>query len=390
MGEPEIALVFSADAWVELLHRHCSDHGGARVRQLLVDPSLAFDEEYSTLVTGHRWPALSPAFVAELHRQGRAVLGVWDRAEPHSERWLRDAGVDATVASDATPHEMVEVIAALPRRGRAEPATSAVSAPRGGRRIVVGGPAGTGSTEVAIALGSAFHDRRYRPVLVDADDRSPALANRLALPLEPNLRTAVDAVEYRTGELRDAICEFDGVAIVVGAPAPVGWNRLRSAEVLRLVATLARDYDPVLVDVADPSTRDSTPAAPVDDLVDAMVRDADSLVAVVAPTPVGVTRFVAWLDRVRPLAPAADLHVVVNRAPSAGFRRAELESELRGWVGAASVTFVPTDRRVEDAAWSGGVASRGRFARGIGVVTAHLLDAGREETAVAEPTGGRG
>jgi hypothetical protein len=50
MPEPEVALVFSPEAWVEGLHRHLTDHGGARVRQVIVDPSLAFDEEYGTLV----------------------------------------------------------------------------------------------------------------------------------------------------------------------------------------------------------------------------------------------------------------------------------------------------------------------------------------------------
>ena len=30
MAEPEVALAFTADVWVEELHRHLSDHGGAR------------------------------------------------------------------------------------------------------------------------------------------------------------------------------------------------------------------------------------------------------------------------------------------------------------------------------------------------------------------------
>ena len=33
MSEPEIALVFTAEPWVEELHRYLSDHGGARVRR---------------------------------------------------------------------------------------------------------------------------------------------------------------------------------------------------------------------------------------------------------------------------------------------------------------------------------------------------------------------
>ncbi len=37
MREPEVALAFTADLWVEGLHRHLTDHGGARVRTLLVE-----------------------------------------------------------------------------------------------------------------------------------------------------------------------------------------------------------------------------------------------------------------------------------------------------------------------------------------------------------------
>ena len=39
-------------------------------------------------------------------------------------------------------------------------------------------------------------------VLVDADDVSPTVAPRLGLPIEPNLRTAIDAVEHGRGDLR--------------------------------------------------------------------------------------------------------------------------------------------------------------------------------------------
>ena len=41
MTEPEVALVFTAEPWVEELHRHLSDHGGARIRSLVVEQSIA-------------------------------------------------------------------------------------------------------------------------------------------------------------------------------------------------------------------------------------------------------------------------------------------------------------------------------------------------------------
>jgi MinD-like ATPase involved in chromosome partitioning or flagellar assembly len=374
MAEPEIALVFSADPWVEALHRHCSDHGGARLRQLLVDPELALDEEYTTLVTGHRWPALTPALVDELHRHGRTVLGVWDRGEPDSRALLVAVGVDGLVASDAAPREIVDAITALPRANELRPAS--IDAPvevRGGRRFVVGGPTGAGSTEIAIGLAHALHKRGQRSVLVDVDDSAPGVAPRLGLPLEPNICTAVDAVEYRTGSLSDAVTRRADFDVVSGFPAPSGWTRLRPPEVLRVVHALALEYEAIVLDVAAPvrherASGDGKPHA----LTGAVMTEADVLLGVASANPVGVGRFVAWLADVLPFAREAELHVVVNRAPPSAYRRGEIRSEILACVQPRTFAFVPTDRRVDDAAWSGAVARTGSFARALREVTAGL------------------
>jgi MinD superfamily P-loop ATPase len=361
MAEPEIALVFSAEPWVEALHRYCSDHGGARVRQLLVDPVLALDEEYATLVSGHRWPALTPALVDDLHRHGRTVLGVWDRAEPESVALLNSVGVDGLVASDASPREIVAAIAALP--GAADIQTVSVDdlvEARGGRRVVVGGPSGAGSTEIAIALAGALHEIGRAPVLVDLDDVAPSVAPRLGLPLEPNLCSAVDAVEYHNGELRDSVARVGHFNVLAGVPAPSGWSHVRAPEVLRVVQALAREFDAVVLDVAA-SVGDRAQRG----VARAVMADAEVLVGVASATPVGVTRFVAWLADVLPYAIGAELHIVVNRAPASAFRRGEIRTEILGCVQPEALVFVPGDRRVEDAAWSGGLVRRGGFARAV-------------------------
>ena len=61
--EPTIALVFSPEPWVERLHRHLADHGGARVRDIVLEPALALEDHYDTLVVSHRWPGLTRPFV---------------------------------------------------------------------------------------------------------------------------------------------------------------------------------------------------------------------------------------------------------------------------------------------------------------------------------------
>jgi hypothetical protein len=66
-----------------------------------------------------------------------------------------------------------------------------------------------------------------------------------------------------------------------------------------------------------------------------------------------------------PAAPHAPLHVVVDRAPAAAFRRGEITDEVLAAAAAATITFVPTDRRVDEAARSGTTVARGPFARAV-------------------------
>jgi len=108
-----VALVFSPEAWVESLHRHLTDHGGGRVRQVIVDPLLAFDEDYGTLVVSHRWPSLTRTFVDAVHRRNRRLLGVFDPDEPAGREFLVSLGVDRSLPSDASMAEFVDAFNAL-------------------------------------------------------------------------------------------------------------------------------------------------------------------------------------------------------------------------------------------------------------------------------------
>src|SRR5438067_204806 len=110
-AEPTVALVFSPEAWVEELHRHLSHHGGARVRQVVVEPAVALDESYDVLVVSDRWPALTMRLVGAVHERGRRVLGVFDPEEPAGKDHLVRLGVDATIPADAPMQEFVGVLA---------------------------------------------------------------------------------------------------------------------------------------------------------------------------------------------------------------------------------------------------------------------------------------
>ncbi len=368
MTEPEIALAFTADVWVEELHRHLTDHGGARVRTLLVEPEGALEESYDVLVAGHRWPALTRALVADVHAHGRAVVGVHDREEIASREHLVALGVDVLVDSDAGPDAFVRAIVSVAgRRDDRFQSGGAVAVSRVGRLVTIGGIQGTGRTEIAIELALAL-GRRASVVLVDADDVAPAIATRLQMPIEPNVRTAIDAVEHGRGELERCVLSeaSSRLRVVTGLPNASAWAQVRPSEIIRVVDRVADDADFVIVDGAGTiedlghgSTRGRFATAR------ALVAEADVLVVVCDSSPHGIGRFLAWSVEALDLAPEVSLVAVVNRAPDARFRRAEIYDEISTSLPSVEVAFVPTDRHVGDAAWSGATVRRGAFTRAV-------------------------
>lgn len=380
MREPEIALVFSPEPWVEEVHRFFVDHGGARVRQVLVDPALALEESYDILVVSHRWPSLTRGLVADLHDRHRRVLGVYERDEPAGREMLEALHVDRTIESDAAPEEFLEALlligfdepTATPAVGVEPAGREGTADRRPGRITVVRGPAGGGATEVAIALATT--SSRSGCALLDADEVAPSVAGRLGLPIEPNLRSAVDAVEFGLGSLRDAVrlVPGGGFHVVAGLPNPASWSQVRPGEVVRVARELARAHGHVIVDVA----------APIEDvgggsrgrfaLARALLAEADALVAVGSASPVGVARLITWVAEARSLVPTVPVHVVVNRAPGDAFRRGEVTEEIARTIPPASLSFVPTDRRLEAASWAGAIVRRGPFVRAVAGVAAQV------------------
>lgn len=404
MPEPEVALVFSPESWVEGVHRHLTDHGGARVRQMVMDPALALEEEYGTLIVSHRWPALTRAFVDALHGARRCLLGVYEPGEPAGREHLLAIGVDRVIESDASMSEFLDALVAL---APSEPTERAASADLSElvpetessgddpfeTIVVVGGPPGGGATEISVELARSLSEGS-QAILVDADDVLPAVAQRLALPIEPNLRTAVDAVEYGMGELTNALVVAPGGSFLVlcGLPNVAAWSQVRPGEVLDVLEALARSRQSIVVNVA----------SRVEDLVVGVGRTrygitrstlgrANALVGVGLGTPVGVTRLLGWVADVRALTDAP-LHLVVNESPVDGFRRAEIADEIHRTYPPTGLWFVPHDDKVNAAAWAGGLVAPGAFTRavaGLAAAVAAPATAGRGSRNGRGCTGGR-
>jgi MinD-like ATPase involved in chromosome partitioning or flagellar assembly len=376
--EPTVALVFSPEAWVEALHHHLSDHGGARVRQVVVEPSVALDEEYDTLVVSHAWPALTSPFVQRLRGSGRSVLGVHPADEPAAKEHLVRVGVDATVAADATPSEFVAVIAELGRAPLAPLAPSVARTVAGVAPVeralpgltVVSGARGAGVTEVALAFAAALA-RRGPTVLVDAHEHAPSLAVRLCLSLGHDLASAIDACVYEGRPVEEVVAAVPGaarLAVLPGVAVPPA-DEVEPRDLVDLVVALSAEYRQVVVEVE---------VGPGGRVARALLGRAERVVGVGAPDPAGVARLFAWRAAVADLAPGVPVWLAVNRAPRDRFRRAQLGAELGG---DERLAFVPTDDRVAAAAWNGETVREGAFTTAM----RELVD-----TAVPVPVSRRG
>jgi MinD superfamily P-loop ATPase len=342
----------------------------------LVEPEGAFDESYDVLVAGHRWPALTRALVADVHALGRAVVGVHDREEIASRDHMIALGVDGLVESDAGADAFVRAITSVAaRRDERTQAMPIAPVTRAGRVVAVGGPPGVGRTEIAIELALAF-GRATSVVLVDADDVGPAVAPRLQLPVEPNLRTAIDAVEHGRGDLGGCITSesTSRLRVVSGLPNSSAWSQVRPGEVVRVIERLADDADVVVVDGAGMLEEVGTSAVRGRfATARAIVGAADVVVAVCDSSPHGLGRFLAWSVEAMALAPTTSVIVVVNRAPRARFRRGELYDEITSSLPVSEVIFVPADDHVADATWNGTPVGRGSFTRAVGAIAAQAM-----------------
>ena len=371
MGEIELALAASSRQWADALHRFLADHGGARVRTVLMGADEVVTEGYDLLLIDDVCSFLTPRLVEQARRHGRMVVGVFDaRDGTDAKRRLLDCGVDDVVEADASPDEFLDVIRRVrqlvpqivePTRLDAPPAV-------GGRAIVVGSPpGGCGATEVAIALGANMGG-----VVVDADDVAPGLAQRSGAPPHPNLRTAIDLVHHQGGSVTVSLATAASAEIMAGLAHGDDWAQLHPGEVEAVIGELRMVRDPVIVNVGAGLERPLLGEGRFG-LARTLVAKASIIVGVGLPSPVGVTRLVRWVHEAMVLAPDAPLVAVVNRMGRSSYRRGEVEAELARSVPGMEVVFLPEDARVAEAAWAGRAVGAGPFRRGVAKLAGHLI-----------------
>ncbi len=397
MREPAVMLAHSVRGWAQELHFFLMDHGGAMVRGYVMSPEDAVTEQYDVLIVDDVTSFLSTRLVSNLQRNGTRVIGVYDSADPAGtgKQRLLELGVDEALADTTPPAEFVEAVARIsgpltvdapefqgifdsivgePARPLDHDAVPRRST-RGFVVAVAAATGGAGATEVAIQLATELRNRNQAVALVDADEQSPSVAQRLGLGLHPNIRTAVDAVHHATGRLHTTLNKLPvaGLEVLSGLPNPRDWFELRSGEVVEVLAELARNRPYVVANVGPRIEDLPESGGPARFAVTrATLSLADIVILVGSTTPVGVTRVVDWLADGRSLVTGKPLHVALNQHPGSSFVATEIENELRRTVSPQSITLLPFDKRVLRASWEGDFVARGPFTKAVTRLAQHV------------------
>lgn len=358
---PELALAASARAWPDRVHRFLLDHGGGRVRSRVMGPEQAVSDQYDVLFIDDVCSFLTPRLIRSIRDLGREIVGVYDPGDaPDAKRHLLECGITDVIEESASPDEFLAAAqATLLHRGPLSPMIP--RAPRSFRVGVLAPIGGVGCTEIAIGIASCL--ARSRPtVLIDLDQHTPSVAQRLDLPVHPNLLTAIDTAHHSAGSVMEAILTHDDMHVVGGLVNPQAAQELPPVEIEGVLDEVGKTgYGVVVADLG-------TPRQERLDYVRFHV-----LVVVGLANPVGMARLVRSMHELLSRPDIPDTVALVNRVGAGSRRRLEIRAEMARLLPAMPVVLVPDDPRLERASWDGTRPGRGAFARSVDRV-ASLID----------------
>ncbi|MFZ4514916.1 MAG: AAA family ATPase [Acidimicrobiia bacterium] len=395
MGDITLGIVASARSWRTDLQAHIRDHVTGVKAQILREPRMALEMDLDVIVIDDVSTFLAKSKVQVLQARGVRVVGIFDPDEQGGlgQGYLEQLGVDLALPSTTRSDDLLYAIEQL-QPGRlqstgdvafdsimadfdlAHPETVVPDIPTAhGRVIAVAGPSGGGATEVAIGLADALALRGDVALLVDADEQGPSVGRRLCYQLQPNILTAIDAALHQThplpqvvGRRIDHALGHVGFHVIPGIANPDDWSQLRSSDVVDLLQETRRLWGYTVVNAGNSLEDLSAYGFERFGASRGVVSHADLVVVVGAASPVGLLRIFEWLVAYRMLDAQAPVYVVLNRAPGAKFKRAQLEAQLYENLGVNGIVghcFVGDDDRVADADWEGRLVANGAFTKAM-------------------------
>lgn len=348
----ELAFALSARTWSDQLHRFLADHGGARVRMTAMQPEDVISEDFDVLLIDDTCSFLTPRLVERLLAKGRSVIGVYDPDEfDDGKTRLVECGVSDVIEAAASPDEFLSMIGRVADGIRSDAPVIERSTPvtRPSMIGIAGSAGGVGTTEVAIHVAARLTRIRLT-YLMDMDRGAPSMAQRLGAELHPNIRTALDVIDHRTGPIDRVFQRMHDVSFLAGS------RSVSEDRAWRVPGLLAEVLPVDAFVVADLGHR-------AEDLIRFPLSSvSDRLLVVGVGTPVGIARV---LEKLAVIDPDLPVDILINRAPSDRFRRAEILDEITRVATPRAFAFLPEDPAVVDAAWEGFLVGKCRFRKAI-------------------------
>jgi Flp pilus assembly CpaE family ATPase len=329
--------------------------------------------------------------LSRLAAAGVAVVGLSDPADEVAERRLRQLGVSAVLAHDASSAEVSAAVlmavahVAAASRAEAFDWADAGGAPRGlaalieppsdepqpgtGRIVAVWGPVGApGRSTIAVNIAAELAVLGHPTLLVDADTYGGVVGQLLGVLDEaPGLAAACRQANLGSLDLSGlaglALELRPSLRVLTGITRADRWLELRPTA-LRAVLALARSLAAfVVVDCGfcleqDEELAYDTAAPRRNGATLAVLDAADELVTVAAADPVGLARYVRALPDCAALAPGPVPWTVVNRlrrnVVGPGDPRRAVGAALHRFAGINDIHVIPDDVDAVDAALATG------------------------------------
>lgn len=111
---------------------------------------------------------------------------------------------------------------------------------------IAGGNGGVGKTTTAINLGAAFVDQGYETVIVDADLAMPNVAELLGVEVDQCLHDVLAG----SATISETLTDAGGLTIIPGESSLDAYAEADPNKLPKVVNTLARTHDVVLIDTA--------------------------------------------------------------------------------------------------------------------------------------------
>jgi MinD-like ATPase involved in chromosome partitioning or flagellar assembly len=229
--------------------------------------------------------------------------------------------------------------------------------------VAVWGPAGApGRSTVALSLASAAAAHGVETVLVDADTYGGSLGQTLSV-LDDVSGLVAACRAANTGRAIEVVDHLLGIddrlRLLTGLPRADMWPQVRTGALDLVLGRLRAEGELLVVDCGFSLEPGTGVGAHRNQTTVQVLEQADLVVAVGRPDPVGLARLVRGLHDLAEVVPAPEPVVVLNMTRSSlGWRDREVDATLRRLTGLVPEVHLPFDQAGLDLAAVSGRSPR--------------------------------